>query len=226
MKKLLLNFLCICVIFSLTGCSREEKYTIKDKLDSETEYIENLIFKIVIKHAKGEYEEEGKINWDYIKGDINKINSSWNLMIIDLSTVGVENKEILQYSDDLNNLLLSIANNDELTMIDKLNSIYKKIIDFRDVYSDNKNEIEKNRIKSSILNSYYFANIMQYENGKIDIDKTIEKYKELMKNDDYKKENNYNLNKIYILLQEYRNSFNTGELDLIKLKFILTIEEL
>jgi len=209
----------------LTGCSKSEDYTVKNKLDSETKYVEDLIFKIVLKHAKGEYLEE-QINWDYIKGDIQKINSSWSIMLLDLTSVGEDNEKILAYSDDLNNLLLSMANEDEIVMLEKLNSMYEKIVSFRETYSEDKNLIEKNKIKSQVLKSYYLSNKEDYETAKSDLDGTIEKYKELMKDEDYKKENSYNMNKIYILLQEYKNSISIGNLDLIKMKFILTVEDL
>ena len=54
----------------------------------------------------------------------------------------------------------------------------------------------------------------------------IQNYKNLMNDNDYAKENSYNLNKIYILLQEYKNSLITQNYDLISIKYINTIENL
>ena len=49
---------------------------------------------------------------------------------------------------------------------------------------------------------------------------------ELMKDNNYARENKYNLNKIYVLLEEYKNSLETQNYDLIRMKYILVVEEL
>lgn len=55
---------------------------------------------------------------------------------------------------------------------------------------------------------------------------TVETYKGLMNDIHYAEENAYNLNKIYILLEEFNNAIQTENYDLIRMKYIVTVENL
>ncbi len=154
------------LLFCLTGCGKQEEKNIHDKLDAELEYVDDLIFKIANKHAKGEYVEEEKFQWDYVKGDIQKINSLWNTLILDLTEINVSNEEIIGFSTDLNDLLISISKESEVTMLDKLSSLYARVISFKQAYSQNKNKIQKNKIKSETLAVYCAVNKDDYEAAK------------------------------------------------------------
>ena len=54
----------------------------------------------------------------------------------------------------------------------------------------------------------------------------IETYKGLMNQISYAQDNGYNLNKVYVLLEEYRNAIGTGNKDLVRMKYIATVENL
>lgn len=169
MKRVVLISLCFGVIllFCLTGCGKQQEKGIENKLDAELEYVEDLIFKIANKHAKGEYLKDDEFQWDYVKGDIQKINDSWNTLILDLTEVNSSNQDIIGFSTDLNDLLISISKENEVTMLDKLNNMYAKIIIFKQAYSQDKNKIQKNKIKSEVLNVYCLVNQDNYENAKM-----------------------------------------------------------
>ena len=154
MRRVITISICICSILlvTLTGCQKNEEKDINDKLDAELEYEEDLIFKIANKYAKGEYIEDDEIKWDYTKGDIQKINSTWNMLILDLTEVNVSNQDIMDFSNSLNDLLVSINKENEIAMIDELNDMYAKLVIFKQAYSENKNLIEKNKIKFFWIN--------------------------------------------------------------------------
>lgn len=221
--------LCFCsvLLFCLTGCGKQTEKNIDSKLDSELEYVEDLIFKIANKHAKGEYEDEDeKFKWDEVKGDMQKINDTWNTLILDLTEVNVQNQEIIGFSNDLNDLLICVSKESETTMLEKLSDMYAKVIIFKEAYSEEKNKIQKNKIKSEVLGIYSLIHKEDYETAKMRIASTIENYKNLMNDIYYAEENAYNLNKIYVLLEEFGNSIQTENYDLIRMKYIVTIENL
>ena len=60
----------------------------------------------------------------------------------------------------------------------------------------------------------------------MEINKTVEDYKNLMNDIGYAEENKYNLNKIYVLLEEYRNAIGGLNYDLVRMKYIVTVENL
>lgn len=228
MKRVFIISICVCsvLLFTLTGCGTKKEKGINEKLDAELQYIEDLIFKIANKHAKGEYVEDDKINWEDIKEDIHKINASWNTLILDLTEVNVSNQDILGFSNNLNDLMIAISKEAEVTIIDKLNDMYAQVVRFREAYASNKNQIQKNKIKSEALSIYSLVNKQDFEGAYTKATEVIENYKGLMNDINYAEENSYNLNKIYVLLEEYRNSIQTRNYDLARMKYILTVENL
>lgn len=228
MKRTLIISVVVCIILllTLTGCRTEESKTINDKLDLELNYVEDLIFKIANKHAKGEYLKDDKINWEDIKSDILKINDSWSTLVLDLTEVNVSNENIISFSNDLNYLMISVSDEDEITMLDKINKMYSELIIYKQSYSDYNNEIEKKKIKNGMLSVYVLVNKNDYEGAKKEIANLIEKYKFLMNDTNYAEENKYHLNKIYVLLEEYNNAIQTQNFDLIRMKYISAVEEI
>ena len=228
MKRTLIISVVVCIILllTLTGCRAEESKTINDKLDLELNYVEDLIFKIANKNAKGEYLKDDKINWEDIKSDILKINDSWSTLVLDLTEVNVSNENIISFSNDLNDLMISVSDEDEITMLDKINKMYSELIIYKQSYSDYNNEIEKKKIKNGMLSVYVLVNKNDYEGAKKEIANLIEKYKSLMDDTNYAEENKYHLNKIYVLLEEYNNAIQTQNFDLIRMKYISAVEEI
>ena len=140
--------------------------------------------------------------------------------------MNVQNQDIMEFSNRLNNLLVSMNEEDEITMIEELNKLYEKVILFKQAYSENKNHIHKNRIKSGVLNVYSLANQDDWATAKTQMDRVLEDYKSLMSNPSYVEENSYNLNKIYVLLEEYKVSMQTQNYNLVRMKYIITVENL
>ena len=155
-----------------------------------------------------------------------KINDSWNTLILDLTEVNVQNQVIIGYSTDLNDLLIAVSKENESAMLDKLNDMYAKVILFKEAYSQEKNRIEKNKIKSDVLGVYCLVNKNDYPAAKTKATTTVENYKSLMNDIQYAEENAYNLNKIYVLLEEFSNAIQTENFDLVRMKYIVTVENL
>ena len=49
---------------------------------------------------------ENEIDWKIIKSEIEKVNSSWNVLVLDLSSMNVDNNDILNFSATLNDSIL------------------------------------------------------------------------------------------------------------------------
>lgn len=227
MRKIIIaSFGLICLLFCLTGCGQNQKNDIKAKLDSELEYEEDLIFKIANKHAKGEYFEDDKFKWEYVKGDVQKINQTWNALILDLTEVNVKNEELSEFGNELNGLIISFSKENESQLITKLSGLYKILIKFEESYSENENEIKKNKVKGDVLEIYSLVNNNDFVGAKTKCESAIENYKVLMNDKSYAEENVYNLKKIYVLLEEYKNAVATENYDLIRMKYILAVENL
>lgn len=229
MKKILKNILfIILIVLILTGCTNKNKYENKqnDKINEELNYIEDNVFNIVNKYAKGEYLKNDVIDWDSILKDEKKLNDSLDSILIDLSQVNIENNDLVQFSNKLNNLLIFTSEKKEVEVINELSNIYLLLPNFMEKYSENKNEINKKRLKSLILSSYAISNSKSWEDAKGSIQNVENKYAEMMNDVDYMKENSYNLNKVYILIQELKSAINLENINLVNLKYISLIENI
>ncbi len=228
MKRIVIKSICVCsiLLFCLTGCRKQEEKNIQDKLRTELEYVEDLIFKIANKHAKGEYIEEDEFKWNYVKSDVQRMNETWGTLVLDLTQVNVPNEQILKFSNDLNELLISFSKEDEKTLLEKLNAMYANVIVFKEAALKDKNQIEKNKIKGEVLSIYSLVLNQDFATAKTKSETLIETYKGLMNQISYAQDNGYNLNKVYVLLEEYRNAIGTGNKDLVRMKYIATVENL
>ena len=120
----------ICLIFILSGCSVDEDGSekIESKTESEVNYIEDSLLKILNKYAKGEYQkEDNTIDWESIKNDEKNLLNSLDTIVLDLSEVNVKNEDIIKLSDEINTLIIVTSEENEIQMISKLKDIYALI---------------------------------------------------------------------------------------------------
>lgn len=228
MKKTI-ELICILsfVLIILTGCTGEMKkseVSLEDKIQEEIEYIENLIFKISNKYAKGEYLKDDSLDWDEILKDERKINDSLDTIVLDLSEANVENEEILKFSNQLNNLIIVSTNKNEASLLTELANLYYLLPGYFSKINDNYNEREEKEVKSLALRCFANANIDNWDEATNLVNQALEKYLSLMNNVDYIENNSYKMNKIYVLIGELKNAVDVKNIDLVKLKFVTYIE--
>jgi len=226
MRKIFkLSVIILVLVTVLVGCS-DNTVDIKDKTNAELTYIEDEIFTIVNKYAKDEYLKDGVVEWVNIQNDVKKIDGAIGTILLDLSELNISDEDILMFTRELSNLIIITSNQNERMMVDKLNYLYSLVPKYMASYEDNKNKVSKKELKSIILSSYNLSNVGNWEEAKTIIQYAEDKYKIMMNDIEYMKENSYNLNKIYILIEELKNAINTENINLVKLKYIKLIEEL
>ena len=228
-KKFLKYLILICfMMITLTGCSleNEEGKTIEDKTNEEITYLEDEILTIINRYAKREYIVENSINWGEIAKDAEKINSSLDTIMLDLSEIKISNEDLITFRNEINNLNIAITNNNEYELLQRCNYLYSLLPTYLEKISNNQNEINIMKLKSLMISSFIQANFFDWENAKTTIVLAENKYKEMMDDVDYMKEYSYNLNKTYILVEEMKNSIELEEADLVRIKYINFIEKI
>lgn len=221
------SLIILCTIV-LTGCTikNDEEKNIKDKTNEEIDYLQNEIFTVVNKYIKGEYTENDKINWKDMNKDVQTINSSLDTIMLDLSEVNIQNDELINFRNQVNDVSIAITNEDENNFMQKVSYLYSLLPNYLEKYSEEKNKVNIMKLKSLVLSSLSYANSLQWDEAKSTVGLAESKYKEMMDDVDYMKEYSYNLNKVYILLGEFKNAVEIEELDLCKQKYINFIEKI
>lgn len=222
------SILVICLIlFILSGCSvsnADDK--IKSKVSSEINYFENEIFAILVKYAKGEYNTEQGIDWDGMYKESEKITESWSTVVLDLSKLNISKEQINGLGQDLSNLVISISSENLSDVFNYLYSAYSRLPEIKKLYSENDIEIKKLELKKSVVFAYKQAEESDFESSKNEIQNASNKYNDMMNDVNYSKENAYNLNKVFVEIEELKSAINLENLPLIRIRFVNFIEEI
>lgn len=218
----------LLLLFLLTGCSLNENdtKTIEDKTKEEISYIEDKLLLVLNRYAKNEYGSNEEYNWDTINEDVLGLNNQLDTMILDFSELEISNDEIINFRDGINALLIAASNNDRILLLECINDLYSKLPYYYSKTENNKNKVMQFELKSLVIGAYVKAEELEWETSKNLIDAAENKYKEMMDDIDYMKEYKYNLNKVYILLGELKNSIYSEEINLSKMKYINFIEKI
>lgn len=231
MKKYIKNILVLLLcLITLTGCSgaldEENGNQMNDKVSEELQFVEDAVFNITNKYAKGEYIKDEGLDWNSILEDEKKINAVLETIILDLSEIDISSEDLISFSNELNNLLTITIQENENELLPRIQALYSFVPQFLDQSSDDKNDVKDKELKSIVLSSFAFANMEDWEVARSTIQSAIDKYSEMMNDVDYMQARSYSLNKVYVLLGEVKNAIDTENLELVKLKFVNFIEKI
>lgn len=220
----------ILMLFVLTGCSGIEgetkSATVEEKSSSEIEYLQDEIFTIVNKYAKGEYVEDDTINWENVNKDAQKIGKVLDTLMLDFGEAQISNDDLNKFRTEINNLLIASSGEDEQTMLTSASNLYSLLPDYYGKFSNDNNKKDIMTLKSLVLKSYINSYFLNWPEAKTNAQSAENKYKEMSDNLEYMKEYSYSLNKIYILVEEFKNAVDSEQADLARIKYINFIEKI
>lgn len=224
MKKIIIIFgISIIYLFLLTGCDENlsEGELIKEKTSTELEFIENNTNLIIEKYLNGDYLENEVINWKKIKNDFNEISNSSSIIILDLSSLQIENNNILEFENKINEINSAIENESEIDFLRALKDFYKQISNYLNTILPDNNILYKEiEVKSYLFESLYYCMIDEYDFGLNSIETAENLYDNLMNNVDYLRENSYKVNRVYIAIQEMKLCVQNQEKENVISKYI------
>lgn len=163
--------------------------------------------------------DENNIDWKSIKAQIETINEAWTVVLLDLSSLNIDNNDILNFSTTLDNCIISIKDEnkiDSLTNIAKLYS-YIPIIE-NDISAENSTQNIK-QVKSHIINAYSVVeqgDWITVENNILEAEKT---FKNITTDIEYIKDKEYKTNRTYVLIKELQNSLSYKDRKLFYVKY-------
>lgn len=229
-RKYIFNF-CILIImlFLLTGCSGIEgevkSASVEEKASSEIEYLQDEIFTVVNKYSKGEYIKDDTTDWNMVNNDTQKIGKVLDTLMLDFGEAKISNEELNKFRNELNNILISSSAEDEKALLTSASNLYSLLPDYYGKFSNDNNKKDIMTLKSLVLQSYVNSYFLNWQEAKNKAQSAESKYKEMSDNLEYMKEYSHNLNKIYILVEEFKNAVDLEQSDLAKIKYINFIEK-
>ena len=98
--------------------------------------------------------DENEIDWKAIKSQIETINEAWGVVILDLSSLNVDNNDILGFSSTLDTCILSIKDENKSETLTNIANLYSYIPRFEKNISANQSIQNIKQVKSNIINAY------------------------------------------------------------------------
>ena len=163
--------------------------------------------------------DENDIDWKSIKNEIEIINEAWGVIILDLSTLNVNNDDILGFSSALDDSILSIKDEkkpESLTKLAKLYSFIPKIE--RGISAENSIQNIK-QVKSYVINAYSLVETGDWAGIQTNIAQSEETFNNLINDMEYMKDKEYKVNKTYVLIKELQNSLGYKDKKIFYVKY-------
>lgn len=164
------------------------------------------------------------INWNIIKPEIELLNESWSIAVLDLYSLNVKNDTILEFSSKLDTCIMEIKNEDKTKSLKALSDLYSMIPIFLKEINADENLQKIRQTQSYVITAYILAEDMENVEINNNIKKAIEIYSEVMSDIDYVKDKTYKINKIYVLLNELANSLPQKDSDVFYVKYKVFME--
>lgn len=189
---------------SSKGSSNNTKNTDHMKYNVENKNILNL--------------KENNIDWEYIKNTVEVLHSSWATIMVDLHSLNINNNDILAFSNNLDALIINIQSEDKRTTLNSLATLYALLPVYISQFSDNSDKINIAYTKSYIINSYVLLEDDKWDEMQAEITKAGEYFGIIINSVNERNTQSF-INKIYVLLNEIKNSINLKDKKLYYMKY-------
>ncbi len=164
------------------------------------------------------------INWENIKSEIEIIYGSWNTIILDLYKLNVSSENILKFSSNLDEATKAIKTENKKDSLYLMSELYSLIAVYMENYQGNTKETNIQKVKAAVMRAYANVENENWAQINTEIANADNIYLTLLNGNS--KEDNYDINKGYILLKELQNSISQKDQDIFYIKYKNLIEKL
>ena len=159
------------------------------------------------------------IDWNSIKPEIERLNESWSIIVLDLYSLNTKGDTILDFSSKLDHAMIAIKNEDKPSSLTALANLYVSLPEFLKEIDAEENLQRIRQTQSYVINAYSLAEDITNPEVSSNIQKAVDIYSGVISDIDYTKDKTYKTNKIYVLLNELANSMQTQDSDIFYVKY-------
>ena len=167
-----------------------------------------------------------EINWDDIKNKIEIVYSSIPTITLDLYKYNINQDDILNFNKEFDNLTVVIKQNNKQDSLIQLSKLYDFMPKFaQSIYDD---DLRKTIIetKSNILKAYSKLDTDNWNDISNDIKQASNGYSKLLTNPDIEQSKQYNISKIYVMINELQNAVQVQDKQIFLIKYKNILEEM
>lgn len=168
-----------------------------------------------------------EVDWESIEGEIEVLSATWTTIVLDLYQLEVSSEDIIKFSNDLDQAITQVKKQDKTLTCMYFAKLYGYLPTF--LNKSNPEEIRRDALeaKTYIVNAYAYAETENWDKMKNEIEKAESIFSSLVNDAKYvNDQRGYNINKVYILIEELKNSLETKDTGIFYLKYKNAIEGL
>lgn len=178
----------------------------------------NMISSMILSNSKG-------FSWESMGIQIERLNTSWPAILVDLSKANVDSRKITEFSDNLNICVGHIKNKDKNNTMASLAKLYGLVAIYTEQINEEESNINIAKTKSNIVYAYINIELEKWDDINNYLDLAKKNFEPVTK-DTNLSEKQYNINKAYILIQEFKKAVGNKDKELLYMKYKDTMEEL
>lgn len=166
------------------------------------------------------------IDWTKIKSNVEIIHSAWITCQMDLKELGIPEKQLLDFSEYLNNATISCKNEDKLKTMQELVNMYMVLDEFVDEYCNDKFKKNIIDIKKNILEVYLCIETLNWKEAELKISEAEQEFEQIKNSKNVEEHKKVDVERTGILIKELKQCLQLKDKDISLLKYKDLIQEL
>ena len=167
-----------------------------------------------------------EVDWDLIKSNTEMLYHAWPTLVLDLHELNVKNEDILNFSNVLDQVTVSVKQEDKVATLNNLASLYAFLPNYRSQISEDNQSINMDYVKGCVLNSYALLEQGKWDEMQAQLTNATNYFANIMNRVEERNQNQSQISRIYVLLNELNNSINKKQKELFYIKYRNLMEEL
>lgn len=170
---------------------------------------------------------KNNIHWKSLIKTSEQLYSSWTTIVIDLNSINISNENILNFGNNLDNLIINLKNNNKEQSLICLANMYSLLPEYINSVQGNSQQYHLIKINAGVLKAYatiYSDKWDVVNEGLTEANNSIESLinSELMLNNPDQNK----IQEIYVLLKELTKTAKNQDKDMFLLKYVKLMEKM
>lgn len=215
------------ITFIMAKNTKDTNHNDAEKTNSQIEYIDYQIIKLLNEfdnYSSNHFTQVDAINWDQLEQEVEILYASWNSIIVDFSNLQIDNNALTDFGKKLDNIMINIQNKNINQTLVTISDLYGLLTKFTESY--HVDTILKNDIitKNYLIKSYSLLYTGNWTLISENVHNAAKAFYANINMVEISENQKFNLNKIYVAINELKNATSNQNKDLFYIKYKIVME--
>lgn len=195
-----------------------------DSKSSEESSKDNKQYKL---EENGILTKDSEIDWNQIKNNVEKMYTSLYPTTLDLYQTSINQQDIISFNKEYDNLVKAVKEENKENSLKELTILYDYLPKFIESCTNSEKEKTIIKTKNNIFKAYSILDKEEWNDISDSINNATQEFAKLITDSNNKQNGNqYNINKIYIIINELQNATTLKDKEVFLIKYKNLLEEL